>query len=308
MRWDLHGIGISGSTNDPELCRRWQTAFASLDDWPGRADLSVSLEVTATIPAPPVGEPHFRQGDLLKYYTNGGNVIAHFPRYGQLQLDLAQGTSQGRVVEAALESYGVLEDLIAIALSPHLRRRGRFLLHAFAAAYDNRAVLLVGGVGAGKTTTGMALLEAGWRLLSNDSPIVADNGQILSYPGLLAAYPDSMRRFAETKSLIHAQPEGRKLVVAAERVWPGVWVRQATPAGIFFPQIEPGGDHRLQPLTPPETLRRLLPHAVEQWDREMIPAHLGVLSRLAEMAPGYVLHLGPEVSAIPYVLAERVAS
>lgn len=33
-------------------------------------------------------------------------------------------------------------------------------------------MLLVGGIGAGKTTTGLSLLNAGWQLLSNDSPVV----------------------------------------------------------------------------------------------------------------------------------------
>ena len=308
MHWDLHGLNICGKSNDAELRRRWQAAFASLGEGTGKPDLTLSLDVSSVIPAPPGGDPQFRQGNLLHYYINDTTTIAHFPRYGQLQLHLGQGASNGVVVGAALENYGVLEDLVAISLSPHLRRRGRFLLHAFAAAYDERAVLLVGGAGAGKTTTGMALLQAGWRLLSNDSPIVDENGLILSYPGLLAAYPDTMRRFSQTQTLVGEQATGRKMVVAAGDVWPGVWTARATPGAIFFPQIEPGSEHRLQLVSAPETLRRLLPHAVEQWDQEMIPAHLAVLKRLAEMAPGYVLHLGENTTVIPHLLAEQLAS
>lgn len=321
MRWDFHGITIEGSTNDDTLWQRWQTSFASRP--PGLTDpvIRLHLDVVDSVPAPPDGKPQFRQGDLLAYYgareTKRGSqspprteplgevVIAHFPRFGRLRLDLTAGTTVGHVVPAAIHTYGVLEDLIAIGLSPHLRRRGLFLIHAFAAAYQGMAVLLVGGIGAGKTTTGLALLDAGWQLLANDSPIINEKAQALSYPGVLAAYPDSFARFSATASFVHALPssEGRpKLTLAAETIWPDVWIDHAPIRAICFPRIEPLDEHQLEPLSPPETLRRLLPHAVEQWDRPMIAPHLTVLRHLVEAAPGYMLRLGPDVTAIPTVL------
>lgn len=309
MRWELHGITVAGKTNDATLRRRWQAAFASLPAAQHEAQLNLALDVVDVAPAAPVEEPHYRQGDLLRYYVNGNEVIAYFPRYGQLRIELGEGLSEGQLVRAALDSYGVLEDLIAIGLSPHLRRRGKFLIHAFAAAKKGRALLLVGNVGAGKTTTGLALLQSGWRVLSNDSPIVDESGDILSYPGLLAAYPDTMQRFAATRKLATggtAPSAAGKITIAAETLWPNVWTARARPVVVCFPQIDAQGEHRLQPLPAPETLRRLLPHAVEQWDKEMIPAHLAILRRLAESAPGYILHLGPDVASIPNLLERLV--
>jgi hypothetical protein len=233
-------------------------------------------------------------------------VVVHFPRYGRLELDLEKGRTNGRIVAAALNTYGVLEDIIAIGLSPHLRRNDMFLIHAFAAAYEGRAALLVGGVGAGKTTTGMALLNAGWRLLSNDSPILNDEGMVLSYPGVLAAYGDTFGRFAATEDLATAEPEkkGRaKITVEAEAVWPGVWLDAAPAKAIFFPQIEDRSNHAVERISAPDALRRLLPHAVEQWDRDMIGRHLLLLRNLVEKTPAYVLRLGPDVLGIPDVLA-----
>jgi hypothetical protein len=181
-----------------------------------------------------------------------------------------------------------------------------FLIHAFAAAYRGRAVLLVGGVGAGKTTTGMALLNSGWRLLSNDSPILTQEGEVLSYPGVLAAYGETFGRFPAAAHLAERAPErkGRaKITVEAEAVWPAVWQERAPVGAIFFPQIEARAEHLLEPLSPPEALRRLLPHAVEQWDRALIPRHLALLRSLVERAPAYILRLGPDVLAVPTVLA-----
>jgi hypothetical protein len=320
MRWAFHGLTIDGQSNDPDLQARWWASFNSRPMSAAAPDITCALEVLASAPEPPARAPRFRQGALLEYYVEGDSVIAHFPRFGQLRLDLARGLTEGRLARAALDTYGVLEDLIAISLSPHLRRRGLFLIHAFAAALPHprpglrpsrweRGVLIVGDIGAGKTTTGMALLNAGWKLLSNDSPVI-QNTDVLSYPGLLAAYPDSFARFPAIEHLAAVQPsaEGRKkITVAAEEIWPEVWIERAPVAAILFPQIEPRADHALEPLRPPEALRMLLPHAIEQWDQAMIPEHLALLSQLVQAAPTYRLRLAPDVLAIPAVLEEAIS-
>jgi hypothetical protein len=321
MRWNLHGVIIEGTTNHASLSERWQASFASLPLSTAAPALSLQLDIVNTIPEAPTGEPHFRQGELLAYYLNGDSAVAYFPRFGTMHLDLANGRTTSRVVTAALDTYGVLEDLIAIGLSPHLRRQGLFLIHAFAAVQNNQAVLLVGSIGAGKTTTGMSLLDAGWQLLSNDSPILNESGEVLSYPGLLAAYPDTLARFERTAALLQplggvqprkvAEPPGEsraKITIAAEQLWPAVWCERAPLRAIVFPRItNEAGAHRLEPLGVVERLRRLLPHAVEQWDRPMMPAHLALLRRAAEIAPAFILHLGPDVKAIPSVLSTLLA-
>lgn len=309
MIWNLHGIQIAGQANDGGLWERWRLSFDALPAGTSPADLWFELNLGDNVPMAPAGDAQFRQGELLAYYLAGDKVTAHFPRFGQLQLDLAAGRTTGQIVPAALESYGVFEDLLAIGLSPHLRRRGLFFIHAFAAAHTGRAVLIVGGIGAGKTTTGLALLDAGWQLLSNDSPLLAGSGRVHSYPGVLAAYPESFARFPSTAHLA-GQPittTGRqKVIVPAGQLWPNVWVPQAPIAAILFPQIEPITNHTLEQLTPLDALRRLLPHAIEQWDKAMIPNHLALLRQLVESAPAYILHLAPDVLAIPPLLHQQL--
>ncbi len=311
MRWNLHGIIIDGLSNDATLSRSWQTSFASLPSSTAVSHLNCQLNISDHIPDPPTAKPHFQQGELLHYYVNGDDVIAHFPRFGQLHLDLATGRTEGKLIPEALHTYGVLEDLIAISLTPHLRRRGFFLIHAFAAVYQETAVLLVGGIGAGKTTTGMSLLNAGWQLLSNDSPIINQSAQVLSYPGVLAAYPETYGRFPATAHLAQAQStqNGRnKLTLPVTDIWPHVWQTQAPIGVILFPQIEAISEHKLTPLTAPQALTRLMPHAIEQWDKAMIPAHLTALRHLVESAPAYILHLSPNVHTIPNTIRNSLQS
>ncbi len=322
MIWNFHNLIIEGTTNDPALRDHWQASFASRPLISTQPDVRCALNIVSEIPPAPPGEPQFRQGDLLQYFVDGGIAIAHFPRYGQLRLDLANGVTEGRVVSLALHTYGVIEDLIAIGLSPHLRRRGMFLIHAFAAAAltpvadrpspvaeqhrDRRGVLIAGNIGAGKTTTGMSLLNAGWKLLSNDSPIISAGGEVLSYPGVLAAYPNTFARFPATANLAANAEPNKKIILPAEQVWPDVWLDRAPAAAIFFPQIESRTDHAVEPLSQPEALRLILPHAIEQWDKAMIPAHLALLKQLIQAAPTYRLRLGPDTNTIPAIIASVI--
>ena len=305
LRWQFHDLIIEGNADDATLWQGWLESFGSLAASTAVPHLTVTFKTVSAVPAPPNRAPDFQQGDLLHYFVAGDRVIAHFPRYGQLHLNLADGTTQGQVVPAAGQTYAILEDLIAISLSPHLRRRGKFLLHAFAAAYEGQAVLLVGGIGAGKTTTGLSLLNAGWQLLSNDSPVVVGNGRIQQYPGVLAAYPESFAHFAAMAQLAEEVGGGngrRKISITAESIWRKVWLDEAPIRAICFPQIENRAEHALTLLPQPVALARLLPHAVEQWDKAMIPRHLQVLRQLVEKAPAYLLHLAPDVSTIPQAI------
>ncbi|MBK7897701.1 MAG: hypothetical protein IPJ90_23035 [Anaerolineaceae bacterium] len=305
LRWQFHDLIIEGNADDATLWQGWLESFGSLAVRTAVPHLTITLQTVSTVPAPPHRPPDFQQGDLLHYFVDGDQVIAHFPRYGQLHLNLAEGWTRGQVVPAAGQTYAILEDLIAISLSPHLRRRGKFLLHAFAAAFEGQAVLLVGGIGAGKTTTGLSLLNAGWQLLSNDSPVVVGNGRIQQYPGVLAAYPESFAHFGSMAHLAEDVGGGngrRKISATAEAIWPDVWLEEAPIRAICFPQIEDRTVHALTQLPKPAALARLLPHAVEQWDKAMIPAHLHVLRQLVEAAPAYILHLSPNILAIPQTL------
>ena len=291
--------------HDGSVGARWQQTFSSLPRAQGSATLRVELELTDVLPPAPAREADFRQGELIEYYLDGSVATARLPRFGQIRIDLTTGVSVGWLLPAAVSSHASFEDLVAISLSPHLRRRGRFLVHAFAAEQNGRAVLLVGPIGSGKTTAGVTLLAAGWRLLANDSPIVVRGGHVLSYPGPIAVTRDTVVRVGLPIDMDQAAAD-EKLLIDPDALWPGVRVDRAAVGAIVLIGLGDREDHRLERLSPPEALLGLLPHSVEQWDRETMPAHLEALRELVEAAPAWRLSFGSRIDALPPLLEAKV--
>jgi hypothetical protein len=346
MLIDLHGLVIACESSAERIRERWSHSFSSRPQVIGRnADITFSLNLTVQRPDAPAASPSFTQGDLLSVYQRPNDlatqrptdqVTIHFPRFGQLRIDLSHNRIEGELAPAALDVYGVFEDMVAMGLTALLRRRHLFLIHAFAAAYDGRAVLLVGDIGSGKTTTGISLLRAGWKLLSNDSPLLTDGkGRMandgwrrkgegrkadsiltaklsvsedavmaLAYPGLLSAYPDTLRRFPELAALPHPHTPTHKTTFAAESVYPDVWLESAPVRAIVFPHVAHTAEHHVTRLKASEALRRLLPNAIDRWDTEMIPTHLQLLTTFANTAPAYHIELGEQVETLPSLFEE----
>jgi hypothetical protein len=307
MRWVLHGLIIEGTSNDATMYSRWKESFSPLKESSAIPDIRYHIELTDQIPPPPAGKPIYIQKDLLSYHLTEQGVIVHFPDFGLLDLDFERGMTTGKVVGEVLKTYGLLEDVVAIGLSPHLRRRGFYMAHALAAATGEQCVLLVGHIGTGKTTVGISLLENGWKLLSNDSPIIAGGGRILSYPGIMAAYRDTLAMFSRFQSMqddIDINEKERKVEFFAESLWPGVWRTQATASLILFPTIEATDKCLLEQLKGTAALSRFLPHAMERWDKTTISPHLTILRELVESTPSYILHLGRDLESLPDVINE----
>src|SRR5207244_1150026 len=71
------------------------------------------------------------------------------------------------------------------ALTELLKRRGMYTIHATALERNGRGVLIPGDSGRGKTTCFLSLLRAGYRCLSDDHPLLRQDGshlELLSFP------------------------------------------------------------------------------------------------------------------------------
>lgn len=315
--YQLHGLHLLVVSPDQPIRQHLARVLAPLSaaGITGQADIRLELRLLARESLPPwqpAGEI-VSESRLLRCALAGDILSAHFPRWGTLTVDLARGLIQGDLLPEALSHYGAFDDMIIIALGPLLRRRGLFSLHAFAASRDGRAALLVGDIGVGKTTTGLSLLEAGWKLVSNDSPLLRQEGEVVlacAYPGLLAAYDDTLARFATLRRFQGGEgaPAAKRVFAAHEAYGDAIWQPQAQASLLLFPQVESGlAASRIEPLSAPEALLAMLPNSIERWDREYVAPHLAVLKSLVRQAPAYRLRLGPDVATLPVLIGQLIA-
>ncbi len=308
----LHRIPIHFRVDDEAAARRladqWRSFRAStLPDTPA---IHFALTFTdAPIVAPDL--PCISSGPYVAHFREGERLVTVFHGWGRFDIDLESGTIAGEMARVAIRAYGVFEDMILLAMTPLLRRRGYFPIHAFAAAVGERALVLLGDVGAGKTTSGVSLLMRGARLIANDAPLVrlaGDEPILHAYPGLISAYPDSIARFPR---LSHLLTEGQvldgseKISFPVDAIHPDPWAQWGRPAALLFPHIASDAlQCQIAPMPRFDALKRLVTQSIEDWDAETIPAHMHVLRRLVESAPAYHLTLAPDITDLPDLLFE----
>lgn len=334
---DLHGLKLAFQSPDAALRQRFEEVYGHLpqprDDrkfltpdtsTPDPIFIGWHIHKLPTAPPPPPGMPPIVAGKLVSYYGQGPLVVVRMPKYALITIHLEQRRVVGAVTRACLEAYGAFEDVLMIALAPLYRRQGWFPLHAFAALSPQGQVALISGeMGSGKTTTGLALLHAGWKLLSNDSPLLrwqADQVEVLAYPGRLSAFDDSLARFESLRRFIPSQVEARvevqgvdllapsgpqKRVFRAEEAFTDPWAECGVAGGVFFPQVKPGLSRmELVKVEPKEALLTLMPQGVEGWDKAVIGPTMRLLSKLVEQVPCYRLYLSPQVEQLPEVIGQ----
>ena len=162
-------------------------------------------------------------------------------------------------------------------------------LHAAALAHGDRAWLLAGDSGSGKSTTAWGLLHHGLRYLSDElSPVDLRSLRVLPYPHALCL----KRRPPEPYPLPPAALDlGDTLHVPADALPGGVATPPCTVAGLLFVRHRPGlGAPVLRALTPAEACARLYVVTLNAL------AHPGdgldAVQHLAARVPAYALESG----------------
>lgn len=125
-------------------------------------------------------------------------------------------------------------------------------LHAGGAVIDDRAVLLVGPGGSGKSTLVTALVERGWSYLSDEVvPIDPMTGRALPFPRTPVVREERGERLdaAEVRDLCR-----REAPLAEQHLH-----RESAPIGaIVFPSCDPASPTRLLPISPARAALELL--------------------------------------------------
>lgn len=184
-----------------------------------------------------------------------------------------------------------------------LGRLGRSLLHAAAVvAPDGRAWLLTGDSRAGKTSTCVNLIRAGWDWLADDQVVVYQDpagGELA-----VAGWP---RRFSLDDGFESGRSLGFRTRTDPARFGPGRLRRAAPLGGVLLPRVRAGDPTRLRRAHPADALAELIRQS--PWllaDPHAAPGTLALLARAAQK-PVFHLSLGSDTYPDPHLLQTRVA-
>lgn len=190
-----HGVRLAGDIGDWGSCTRppvldAQVAFAAVAD-PQCEPLWVQRTVVD-------GEVIERS---LHRHTDGQFVVA-----GSRGTRMSVDTRTNQVIVDDGPPFVQRQLVAAIALPLLLHRRRVLVVHGAAIARDGKAVVICGVSGAGKSSSMVALYNAGWTPLSEDvCSITVDGERALVWPG-----PPWVR-------VLHGEPEPLDAALLSER-------------------------------------------------------------------------------------------
>jgi len=237
------------------LVQRWLPLLETFDTAPpaGGAVVRVASGDPARLPLPE-GPPVLRLGsaDLWVDDATGRAALrcgAGSGGMGDLRAgEMALTPAPGDAAEGGAVAWDVFS-MATLASAVLLGRMHRALVHAAGVvAPDGRAWLLAGDAHAGKSTTSVNLLSAGWRFVSDDNLVLfrgADGRMgVEGWP----------RRFHLDEGWEEGAPRHRRGEVHPHERWPGQWLRTAPLAGLLFPRVAADQPTELSPAVASEAL------------------------------------------------------
>jgi hypothetical protein len=277
-RVSLFGVPVAwtleGRAPDPleELFEMLDLSAQSAPEEPARVHflLRPASPATSADPAAAGYRPAFYQGIVRAYREPASLNSPAFLLWDQasrVRVPLDGSPIDAEIAPEAREiTPGSTLTLLEIALALALRREGLFHLHAAAVVHPSGAgVLIAGGSGAGKTTTALALLEAGFAYLADDELFVrlaaspgpntntntnTKNPEIFGFPRHFHLGAATLAAFPRLRPLASPSPGARgKLALDPRLAFPGKFLPKIpAPSIAIFPTIGASAKSSLEPI------------------------------------------------------------
>ena len=239
---------------------------------------------------------------FIAYKAESDSFLLVFEQAAVVHVSAQTESVRGIVLDSALQN-GRFEDILYTSLAPILRRRDVYLVHAFCAEKNNRCVLLVGPPHSGKTTAGLALLQAGWQLLSNDVTLLSQNDdQIIAWPtpGYFGIRANTLGLFPNLQI--------ETVMLTTQQVLQKINGRFGPPSPItylIFPKVNKNRKTALSRLTAAKGWSRLMSESMDCWDRETLGEHLAILKRICGKTAVFSLQSGFDIHQLDQLLIEE---
>lgn len=304
MRVILHDLLLELDSRAPEVRQGWKDIFDQelADAAPPsehQPDLRLSAEIVDELPSPArIGaittvmlKERSGQGFLSATEYQQGAVGLRLARPAQIEFDFGTAVPQAHILlTPAIVTDRHLEDVTLIGMAPLLRRRGLFLVHAFAVCWDEKAALIVGPSGSGKTTTGLAALFGGWQFLANDAALLQQKEGVIwamPSPGPFNIAPETVSLLPRLHRLLPADWESftAKAMVPRRKILNSEQYGESAPVtAVFFPTLAGNSHFNARRIPAAIGLARMLEESVDRWDAPTMDKHLELLAMLAEQA------------------------
>ncbi len=279
---------------------------------PTAPDLVVDMFDSATS-GMPIGEAPWHPEDLrplglVKTYCDERFLTAVDVHTASLSLfDRATSHARFWIEDARLMAYWQSASPLRLILSWWAACRGMQLTHAAAVAGPAGAALLVGGAGAGKSTTSLTCLRAGMQFFGDDYCLVDGGAPPVVHRVYTTAklQPDALERLPEFRPTVRNADrlDREKAILDLAGSYDRLLATSAPLRAIVVPRLT--GRVRLEPTTPGTVLRAMAPSTV--FGLFGATQHtLCLLARVAECVPGFVLELGDDADEIADAVAGLV--
>ncbi|MDP1769320.1 MAG: hypothetical protein Q8L74_11025, partial [Nitrospirota bacterium] len=238
---------------------------------------------------------------------DGGCLVVDLHEQGALVIDGDRGTARGYFVHPEAMHADLCASFFHYALAELLKRRRAQMLYASALEYQGRGVLIAGHRGCGRTTAMLALLRAGYRYLSDDHPLLRDDGakvELLSFPMTIEVTDRTIGFFPELQQVepgLVRQGAYKKRFEAVD-LYPASVGTSGAPAMLLFLQVADMPYSCLEPLSKSQALDAILQQAAFLSDRDIARQDSHPLSKLVQQADCYRLHFGQDVLDLPRLI------
>src|SRR5581483_9023634 len=179
--------------------------------------------------------------------------------------------------------------LFPSALAHVMAFHDRFVLHAGAVADGGDGYIVLGDTGAGKSTLGLAALEAGWNLLGDDMVVIRRSGTKTEMAGVPrpAAVPSDLGSPLATSPLV-SDVRGRALL-PVDTLHTG-WVPVTGVISVGHAPLPAGS---VDPISGRESLRAVLRAFTWTRNPQLLRRFFGTAAALSRL-PSWDLRLGAE--------------
>jgi len=190
--------------------------------------------------------------------------------------------------------------------------RGVPVIHAGLVSLNGKGLLLAGTGGAGKSTSAITCLEAGFSYLSDDliGLRVLSDGSFWGHSLYNSTYiePNHLTNFPHLKpfAIKGTLPGEDKFLILLSQVWPSRLVHTAGIHTILLPRIGNGHDSRICPAPRAKALFALAPSS-RQINKRLGATGFDKLAKLVDQIPCYWLELGRDLNGIPRCIEQGLA-